>query len=50
MNRLGFTFDHVIPVSKGGTNDLQNIRPAHRSCNSARGNRGPVQLDLEMCA
>lgn len=50
MNRLGFTFDHVVPVSKGGTNDLQNIRPAHRSCNSARGNRGPVQLDLEMCA
>jgi len=48
-DRAGFTFDHVIPVSKGGTNDPENIRPAHFACNIARGNRGPVQLDLGMC-
>jgi hypothetical protein len=48
-NLLGFTFDHVIPVSMGGTNDAENIRPAHWICNTRRGNRGPVQLDLGMC-
>ena len=48
-NPLGFTFDHVIPVSLGGTNDAENIRPAHWICNIRRGNRGPVQLDLGMC-
>lgn len=32
------TLDHVVPVSKGGTNDPDNLRPAHRACNSARGN------------
>lgn len=26
-------FDHVIPISKGGTHDLDNIRPAHALCN-----------------
>lgn len=31
--------DHIIPVSKGGTNDESNLRWACRSCNCARGNR-----------
>lgn len=30
------TADHVIPKAKGGTNDEQNLVPAHRSCNSRR--------------
>ena len=33
------TADHVTPVSRGGTSALDNLRPAHRSCNFARGNR-----------
>jgi len=35
------TLDHVVPVSRGGTNDPANLRPAHRGCNSDRGNRAP---------
>lgn len=30
--------DHIIPVSKGGTNDESNLRWACRSCNCSRGN------------
>lgn len=33
------TRDHIIPYSHGGTDDLANLRPAHRSCNSRRGNK-----------
>lgn len=31
------TADHLLPRSKGGTDVLANLRPAHHSCNSRRG-------------
>lgn len=30
--------DHVVPISKGGTNDLQNLVPCCRSCNNCKRN------------
>jgi 5-methylcytosine-specific restriction endonuclease McrA len=33
------TFDHVIPLSKGGTHTADNIRIAHMVCNSRKGAR-----------
>lgn len=33
------SLDHVVPRSKGGSDDVENLRPAHFGCNSARGNR-----------
>lgn len=34
------TADHVIPRSKGGSDDVEtNLRPAHHGCNSVRGDR-----------
>lgn len=40
------SFDHLIPVSDGGTDAPENLRLAHRWCNSSRGARGTVQLML----
>lgn len=31
------TVDHIVPVSKGGTNDLGNLRAMCRPCNSKKG-------------
>lgn len=31
------TLDHVVPRSQGGADDLDNLRLAHRWCNSVRG-------------
>lgn len=31
------TLDHIVPRSLGGSDDLDNLAPAHKSCNSRRG-------------
>jgi 5-methylcytosine-specific restriction endonuclease McrA len=31
--------DHIIPISKGGSDTLENVRPAHGFCNVSKGNR-----------
>ncbi|WP_128106894.1 HNH endonuclease [Mycolicibacterium elephantis] len=33
------TWDHVVPVSKGGGHGRLNVRPACAHCNYSRGNR-----------
>lgn len=34
-----FTIDHILPMTRGGPHLLDNLQPAHRSCNSKKGNR-----------
>lgn len=36
------TVEHVIPRSLGGTDDLENLKPACKTHNSSRGNR-PIE-------
>ena len=31
-----FVIDHVIPLHKGGADELYNIKAAHRDCNSKK--------------
>lgn len=32
-------FDHVIPLSRGGSHSMDNIKPAHASCNQQKFNK-----------
>lgn len=32
------TVDHIVPKLKGGTNNIENLRPMCRKCNMERGN------------
>jgi 5-methylcytosine-specific restriction endonuclease McrA len=38
-SRFGATIDHVIPISKGGLDVLDNLRLAHWICNIKKGNK-----------
>lgn len=44
-HRFGLTVDHVIPVNKGGTDDMTNLRPAHWICNVRKSDKMPEKND-----
>jgi 5-methylcytosine-specific restriction endonuclease McrA len=35
----GPTLGHILPLSRGGTDDLENVQLEHRKCNLAASNR-----------
>ena len=35
----GLHLDHVIPLSKGGADSIENVKPTHGSCNIKKGNK-----------
>lgn len=39
VSRSDRSFDHVIPLAKGGSNDPANVALTHRRCNSRKGDR-----------
>ena len=38
-DQMSATVDHIIPVSKGGTNELANLQLAHRHCNRQKSDK-----------
>jgi 5-methylcytosine-specific restriction endonuclease McrA len=44
-SKLGLTVDHVIPISKGGDDNIENLRPAHWICNIRKSNKLPKEVN-----
>lgn len=42
---FGPTLDHIMPRSKGGSDDEANLRLVHRYCNAARSNRDALTIE-----
>lgn len=36
ISMWALTIDHIIPVSKGGSNRVDNLQPAHFRCNKEK--------------
>ena len=42
--------DHIIPKSRGGSDDDSNLQLAHAQCNLAKSDRMPYELPLHRSA
>lgn len=40
-----WTLEHLIPLSRGGTNHMDNLYPAHKTCNRMKGNMLPSEFN-----
>lgn len=45
-NPGALTLDHVVPITAGGRDTEDNLRPAHRACNEDKGERYPAWWEL----
>lgn len=43
-DRMSFTADHYLALNRGGHLVRNELRPAHRSCNSRRGDTADVEI------
>lgn len=50
IRRPADSADHVIPRSRGGTDVMENLRPAHRLCNSTRRAEDPFRTPSSVAA
>lgn len=49
-SRRELTVDHIVPVVRGGGDELDNLQVLCRSCNSAKGARLEHEIDIDQIA
>lgn len=42
-DQFDLTCDHIVPLNRGGTNDIENLTTACRFCNSSKGDKPLLQ-------
>ena len=40
------TFDHIIPMSRGGVDELENLQLVHLHCNHAKADMLPEEFEI----
>lgn len=45
--RKGYEVDHIVPLTRGGTNDIRNIQLLCQSCNRRKHNKHPIEWAQE---
>lgn len=47
-NPVVITHDHIVPLSWGGANSIENSQPLCQPCNSRKGNRHATDYRVEL--
>lgn len=47
-SKVAKTFDHFVPLIRGGTNEIANLVPCCKGCNSKKGTKSPEQFLAEI--
>lgn len=46
ISKYSYTIDHILPLSRGGTNVVENLRAVHGSCNKVKGNFTDDEMNI----
>ena len=41
LDPMSFVVDHILPIARGGADELENKQAAHRSCNQTKAAKVP---------
>lgn len=48
VSKNNFTIEHWEPLNRGGTNDFDNLRPAHKRCNEYKDDLLPKNFQMDI--
>lgn len=45
LDPMAFTVDHIVPLAKGGTDEIANKQATHRACNRTKWDAMPDEFE-----